>query len=868
MSMFDGFQKRDGIVVEFDVDKIEKAITKALNEVYGPKTKEVPSYVLGDIVARLSNFDYKDTKKIPTLDQVQSSVITSLESFGWADVAHKYKQYRDARDRARQKLYVKNKTAGVNITDDSLLLVNDSGYVTSPWNRQKILAALKKSTSLEDGEIFTVAKLVENRIIDSGISIVTTSFIREMINNTLLERGHSENIPDMSVYRVSSDFIQGLMSQKSVENSNVVHNNPEAVNQNISGLVLKEWALNNVFSKEVSSAHRSAALHIHDLDFPTRVYCTALSVVYIAKYGLVGLNNLSTESKPANSASVLTGHLNTFLASMQSNYAGALGLGYLNIFYAPYLVDKTDKEYKQVAQELIFNASQNAYSRGGQTLFIDFNIHSTIPEFLKDVPAIGPGGRYYAKSDLGIYALEEKWNTDFEGKRISRDLIFKNFQNKEDVVIHRTHIKEVFKYDTEIQQLAKTYGLRVLTYADYEHEAQKFALALINIWEKGDKNGRIFPFPKIDFHIDNKLFADKEATKVYNKAVELSAKNGSTYFVFDRDSVVLSACCRIRSALDDKEMLFFPEKLSFCGFQNITINIPQAAIRALRKSKECDKPVYDLFLNEIDTMMALAVKAHIDKKAFVSTIMKEPGQPLYQIGKISAHGTPFVDLNKATYIIGIIGVDDAVYALTQKHMHEDENSRLLGMKLLAHMYIKVQNLSQRHGLKITLEETPAESASRRLAKTDLKLFPETSSIVNYRENAEYYTNSIHFQAAADISLVSRIRQQSKFHSLIQSGAIVHAFVGEQQPSVEAIDRLVRQTFENTQCAQLTISPEFTYCKNCNGSERGLKDKCGKCGSENVDGVSRVVGYFSIVNNWNKSKKDGELLDRHEGNYRV
>lgn len=33
------------------------------------------------------------------------------------------------------------------------------------------------------------------------------------------------------------------------------------------------------------------------------------------------------------------------------------------------------------------------------------------------------------------------------------------------------------------------------------------------------------------------------------------------------------------------------------------------------------------------------------------------------------------------------------------------------------------------------------------------------------------------------------------------------------------------------------------------------------------GVTRIVGYYSRVSNWNKSKI-GELRDRHEGNYKL
>jgi anaerobic ribonucleoside-triphosphate reductase len=35
----------------------------------------------------------------------------------------------------------------------------------------------------------------------------------------------------------------------------------------------------------------------------------------------------------------------------------------------------------------------------------------------------------------------------------------------------------------------------------------------------------------------------------------------------------------------------------------------------------------------------------------------------------------------------------------------------------------------------------------------------------------------------------------------------------------------------------------------------------------LDGITRIVGYFSKISNWNKSKI-GELHDRRQGNYKV
>jgi len=47
----------------------------------------------------------------------------------------------------------------------------------------------------------------------------------------------------------------------------------------------------------------------------------------------------------------------------------------------------------------------------------------------------------------------------------------------------------------------------------------------------------------------------------------------------------------------------------------------------------------------------------------------------------------------------------------------------------------------------------------------------------------------------------------------------------------------------------------------------MPPKCKYCGSKNVYGISRVVGYFSRITNWNKSKVS-EFQDRQKGNYDI
>ena len=880
--VLDGFKKRDGVVVPFRREKIESAVQHAAAATERRESitiaADLPGRVTDRVIEQLLDprCEYSvatdaENRRIAEIENVQDLVEITLAELGEAKVVASYKRYRKLRELARQRIRVRD-TRGAfakDVTDASLLLVESmTTSETSAWDRRRIIRHLRDNVNLPVDVAVSIAKAVENQLIASELKSVGTKLIRELVNNELAERGYHAELRDLWTYAVPRDYLERLMFSKSVENSNIVNNNPEAVNLGIAELVLKQWALDTIFSPEVKKAHETGAVHLHDLGYPHRVYCSSHSIEYVKKYGLRDLVNLNTESKPARSASVLTGHLNTFLASMQSNYAGALGIAYINILYAPMLEDMDYRHLKQVAQELIFNGSQNAFSRGGQTLFLDFNVHAGVPSYLQRVPAVGPGGRYMMRKADGtkLPLIEElREDRDAHGNRLmdlwteengSRRLVLRELADEHKVIV----------YDGVVESELKARGEAVVTYGDYLKVAQEFARALLEVWGEGDKHGRVFEFPKCDFHVSEETFSDPGQHAIFMKACELASRNGSTYFIFDRDAVTLSACCRLRTTIQDNRMLMHPESMRFCGFQNVTINIPQAAYRAARRGMR----TLEGLCEEIGKTMDLAVEAHLQKKAKISEMMKEPGRPLWQIGRKACDGRPYVELEKSTYIIGLIGVNDAVKFLMGKELHEGNDAMEMALRVVAFMYLRAREYAAKYGLKFSLEESPAESAARRLAKADLLFFPEEARqvIKGAESDAAYYTNSVHLSADAPVTLVERIRQQSKFHSMIESGAITHAFVGEEQPSAESVARLVKQTFFRTQTAQLTISPEFTYCSDCQHNMRGLKERCDRCGSANTAHETRVVGYFSRIENWNKSKRYGELIARHRGRYAV
>ena len=884
------FRKRSGKLVKFNPEKIRTAIGRAIDEANALLSSPIDggiAHYLTEKVLYLLNCDGSDFyvkpdsvgSRVPKLEDVQDTVEFAIQRL-WADrpatytdekakLLHDlYSNYRKEREKARNALKVLNHKKAEKIVDvtDRGMLLNEGrkDSTVSGWDRYRLEKDVEKMLPDTD-KAPVIAKRVERSILKSGLRTVSSDLVVEMVNNELTSDGIQARMNSGRGYFVDKDFVDGLMYSKSKENSNITGNNPEAINLGLSEYVLKNWAFDNVFSDDVVHAHQFGQVYLHDLGYITRVYCSSHSIEYLKKYGLKGLVNLNTVSKPAKSASVLTGHINTFLASMQAYYAGALGLGYVNVFYAPLLVGKSDKELHQIAQEFVFNASQNAFSRGSQTLFIDANICTGIPHALKDTPAIGPGGKYILRLTLdGRYsykALVER----IDETTGEWTLVWPGIQGDYEVVREKGG-KIVY------EGAGIPHEWHVMRYSDYEEEAQRFAKALLTVWGEGDANGHIFEFPKCDFHVCDETFSNPKEKEVYDYACEIAAKNGSVYFVFDRDSYTTAACCRLRIQLD-KELFAHPECQRSCGFQNVTINIPQASYRTKIERGKGDPAVgsvtWKLFIDQIDEAMDIAVKAHLQKRKHIANLMSAPNMPLWQIGKPSCDGKPYVDLDKCVYIIGLIGLDDACRYLFGKSMHEDETLTTWGLSVIAHMNLRAKEYTKEHGIAFTLEESPAESAARRLARSDLAHFPEQAkAIVNGSENNEYYTNSVHIPAYANVPLVDRIVRQAMFHGMIDSGAITHAFIGEETPSAGAISQIVERTFRETQSAQITFSPEFTYCMKCGREMRGIRTVCDQCGSLEVESETRVVGYFSRISQWNRSKRYGELVDRHRGRYAV
>ena len=171
---------------------------------------------------------------------------------------------------------------------------------------------------------------------------------------------------------------------------------------NVSGKVIANYWLEQVYPPDVGAAHREAALHIHDLDMLAG-YCAGWSLRTLLHEGLNGVPG-KIESGPPKHMSSAIGQIVNFLGTLQNEWAGAQAFSSFDTYMAPYIRQDSLRyeDVRQYMQELIFNL--NVPSRWGtQTPFTNLTFDWVCPDDLREqVPVIAGQEMGFRYGDLQV----------------------------------------------------------------------------------------------------------------------------------------------------------------------------------------------------------------------------------------------------------------------------------------------------------------------------------------------------------------------------------------------------------------------------------------------------------------------------------
>ena len=385
-------------------------------------------------------------------------------------------------------------------------------------------------------------------------------------------------------------------------------------------------------------------------------------------------------------------------------------------------------------------------------------------------------------------------------------------------------------------------------YKDCQKEMDMVNKAFIEIMIEGDANGRGFQYPIPTYSITRNF--DWSETENNKLLFEMTAKYGTPYFsnYINSDmepSDVRSMCCRLR--LDLRELRkksggFFGSGESTGSVGVVTINMPRIAYLAENEEN---------FYQRLDHMMDIAARSLKIKRTVITRLLDEGLYP-YTKRYLGTFGNHFST-------IGLVGMNEA--GLNAKWVGKDmthPETQEFTKRVLNHMRERLSDYQEMYGDLYNLEATPAESTSYRLAKHDVKRFPEIRTASEPGCGTPYYTNSSHLPVGYTEDIFDALDIQDELQTLYTSGTVFHAFLGEKLPTWKAAADLVRKIAENYKLPYYTMSPTYSVCKT-HGYLTGEHYICPHCG-EKAEVYSRITGYYRPVQNWNDGKAQ-EFKDR-------
>lgn len=234
-------------------------------------------------------------------------------------------------------------------------------------------------------------------------NIISVEDIQDCVEEVLSKAGYSDVAKSYILYRKLHEKMRNMKSTvldyKDVVNSYInvtdwrVKEN-STVTYSVGGLILSNsgaitanYWLSEVYDEEIANAHRSAAIHLHDLSMLTG-YCAGWSLKQLIQEGLGGVPGKIT-SAPAKHLSTLCNQMVNFLGIMQNEWAGAQAFSSFDTYLAPFV--KSDNldyhEVKQCIQSFIYGV--NTPSRWGtQAPFTNITLDWTVPNDLAELNAI------------------------------------------------------------------------------------------------------------------------------------------------------------------------------------------------------------------------------------------------------------------------------------------------------------------------------------------------------------------------------------------------------------------------------------------------------------------------------------------------
>ena len=304
-------KKKNGSIVPYEEAKISLSISQAASET-GNGLSTLGKDLAGVVSMYLERY-YE--KEIPSSDEIRKMVDKILRETGHTEVADSYSERRD--------LPVGNPKEDL-FPEELLLVEGTTRDEVRGWGRERISAAIVKEAGLDQAEADEIAAAVERKIFSIGQRRVSTTLIREQVNHELLTRGYGAHFRKQLVVGLPKYDLSLLIGGEGA----VPRIDPDRLCRTIGETTMRQYALQEIFSRDVADAHLEGRFHVHGIESPLKLWWLSPSLLYLKQFALHAPGYRILE-EPAKTARAFTAQLVRVAEHARRFFSG--GIEFLNL---------------------------------------------------------------------------------------------------------------------------------------------------------------------------------------------------------------------------------------------------------------------------------------------------------------------------------------------------------------------------------------------------------------------------------------------------------------------------------------------------------------------------------------------------------
>ena len=306
---------------------------------------------------------------------------------------------------------------------------------------------------------------------------------------------------------------------------------------------------------------------------------------------------------------------------------------------------------------------------------------------------------------------------------------------------------------------------------------------------------------------------------------------GHSFFTYMSDNAdSLSSCCRLRNEITDNG---FSYTLGAGGVSTgsksvLTINLNRCIQYAVKHEMD-----YIAFLDDV---IDLCHKVQIAYNENLKELQAHGMLPLFDAG--------YININRQYLTIGVNGLVESAEFLGME-ISDNKEYREYVQTILGEVE-KYNKLYRTKELMFNCEMIPAENVGVKHAKWDKE--------DGYFVPRDCYNSYFYVVEDDSLNIIDKFKLHGRpYIEHLTGGSALHMNL-EEHLSKEQYKHLLKVAAIEG-CNYFTFNIPNTICNKCGHIDKHNLKKCPVCGSEDVDYMTRIIGYLKRISNFSQARQE-------------